>query len=396
MRSTLLVAILGTCLTTTAQELKLPSWMLRSMARMPTQAEHPQSDSLLYAAFGADSMHANQFIGTWSGKVNVTKQEERQEVGLSGWSDTARALLRVQFSDIGELIYMVDLRANTVVLVAGKGSEWKGNVMKLQDVIVVNALIKSAVLQDRELMPTGNKRTIGGARCAEYIIPEGADTIHVWTDAATPSLYRDAVNWAPMMSSPFNLVGLMADLSAETIRLMTSKETSFELTSLKVGRFPPPTIDLSKAELKDDRKDPGQTLTILPGPDPFWTEPRSALDEADEESIGAPMIAIEKERPPPVSTPPVAKPWFKVDLPEIWLMKAPVRPADLNMDCVAVLDFHVDRNGIVTWAKVDRARTTCPASDHAQLIDLAKTMGFRERTTGRSVEPGTVTFRFTP
>ena len=120
----------------------------------------------------------------------------------------------------------------------------------------------------------------------------------------------------------------------------------------------------------------------------------------------APQMAAEPSIPPseapittvnhPRSEPPQGTPLYVADVPGNQLTRPIDVPSDLPVGCEAVLNIMVDREGNVRSAKIDRARTICPSAYQERLVMIAKTMKFQKRPKARSVEPGTVTFRFMP
>ncbi|MCU0319823.1 MAG: hypothetical protein MUE88_07050 [Flavobacteriales bacterium] len=247
----LLCAVLGLH----GQEMKLPTWMLNAMTRERSAAEDSLMDARIYAAFGVDKVKPNTFIGSCSMTVELPGEDAPLQIMVEHWSDTLKAVVRlIMPEEIGTLIYLVDLKANTAI-VASEGNGLKEAVIyDLQDLLLLNGI---ALQNAEKLVPVRGQRKerIAGRVCTEHTAQWDNEEVRLWLSDVHASPFVDASHWLPATVFSFYI---LPSMHGELMPLRwTCGPLSYEVTTLQLGRVTPPSFDLASFSVKDERKRKG-------------------------------------------------------------------------------------------------------------------------------------------
>jgi hypothetical protein len=93
---------------------------------------------------------------------------------------------------------------------------------------------------------TKRRDTIAGIDCAEHILVEGRDTMHLWLADIAPSPFAEAPAWIPLNEGPLKVFRLLYKLGDRVaFRFALQPLLELEVLEYTAGEVPPPRIDLS-------------------------------------------------------------------------------------------------------------------------------------------------------
>lgn len=270
MRYLVITANFLLCLNAAAQEQKIPTWMLEAVTSEAPSTQLDRMDSIMDAHFGVDSISANRFIGTWSAVLTGISDGHYRTLEFDCWTDTTRAMLTLHIADVGNVIYLADLRLNTAVLATDSKGEQQAIVSTLSHMVLINEMMLASAMSGAAPVATSRKRTLLKRSCTEHVqVTE--DTTRYWVSSITPSPFRDVANWLPM-SGTYTIFGLLGAASERMTLRMEHPEVKWEVTTVSQGIRPRPPFDLSKYTVTDHRKGPTTYLPIRKGVAPVWSE----------------------------------------------------------------------------------------------------------------------------
>ena len=227
--------------TAMAQTEDLPGWISQAFIPGHSGAEPVREGT------SATAHYRNTFLGSYMVRITIRHDGIMQQLYVSQWSDSTRGVVQVQMvPGMPHTTYFADFASNTAVI--ANIIDRKARVGELKAVLLTDRMGSPGEgAQFAPFSTTDLKRreTIAGIACAEHILVEGADTMHMWLADIIPSPFAEAPAWIPLNEGPlkvFRLLYKLGDRVAFRFNLLPMLE--LEVMEYHAGPTPPPTIAL--------------------------------------------------------------------------------------------------------------------------------------------------------
>lgn len=231
---------------------RLPPWMRERLNRLP-----PDSLPLAYTPPAeARDIPDNKFVGTLTARSAsrwTDHEGTKDQFGtFTYWADARRAILTVDAPhEKGKWTYMVDLDHDVAIVSRNEGHSHV--IPKLEITTLEDAgLVEFGAGVDLPFTPTGTTRKILGRTCELHTTNERFLSHYWFSDITTPNPIFDMARW--MMPKPSQVFKDLMFFGVAD-KPMPFAVMATELTSIKLGKTPPPAIDLSDHWVKDHRLD---------------------------------------------------------------------------------------------------------------------------------------------